>query len=48
MYHFALRTDQGISSETVDLVSMVNVNDKKGSVLKMSHGVSAILLFGKK
>ena len=48
MYHFALLTDRGISSETVDLVSMVDFNDQKASILKMSHGMSVILLFGKK
>ena len=47
MYHFALRTDQVTTSEAINLVPMVDIQDQKASILKMSHGVSVILLLGK-
>lgn len=47
MYHFALRSDRGSGSEAVDLAPVVNVDDQKASILKMSRGVSVILLLGK-
>ncbi|KAF9647877.1 hypothetical protein BDM02DRAFT_3155964 [Thelephora ganbajun] len=40
VFHFSLRTDQSVPSESTDLAPIVDSDHQKTSILRMSHGVA--------